>query len=97
MLWKNTNLPIVPLVHMFHKSDNKKHTSQCRNRHIAFIAEYITDVQHISGNLNIVADVLSHVETDKITEDGEVIMENLACIQYSDDEIKDMIVNYYFD
>ena len=51
----------MPLTHVFTKISDAWSARQCR--HIAEISEYTTDVRHISGLKNVVADVLSRVST----------------------------------
>lgn len=49
-----------PLTYMFqHKADQ---ISPRRIRHISFISEFTTDIRHISGIDNVVADALSRIE-----------------------------------
>lgn len=46
-----------PLVYAFHQSNEKATSRQLR--HLDFIGQFSTDIQHISGKDNIVADTLS--------------------------------------
>ena len=40
--------------------------SAMQARHLAFISEYTTDVRHVEGKKNAVADTLSRVEIDTV-------------------------------
>lgn len=51
-----------PLSFAFTKPDNGKELAR-RIRQLAYISEFSTDIRHIKGDLNIVADALSRVET----------------------------------
>ena len=54
-----------PLVGMMAKVTDPKSAMQAR--HLAFISEYTTDVQHMEGNKNAVADTLSRVEIGTVS------------------------------
>lgn len=51
-----------PLTFAFKKTRCEKETPR-RIRQLAFISEYTTDIRHITGSDNVVADLLSRVET----------------------------------
>uniref|UniRef100_A0A1X7UDQ5 Uncharacterized protein n=1 Tax=Amphimedon queenslandica TaxID=400682 RepID=A0A1X7UDQ5_AMPQE len=44
---------------MFTKSDKR---SPCQCRHLDFISQFTTNIRHVHGPLNPVADALSHIE-----------------------------------
>ena len=54
-----------PLIHAFKKQTTPQSARQAR--HMAVIAEYTSDIQHVSGEDNIVADYFSRIEVDAIT------------------------------
>ena len=54
-----------PLVGMMSKASDSWSATQAR--HLAAVAEFTTDVRHLSGKSNIVADTLSRVEIDAVT------------------------------
>ena len=49
-----------PLIHVFHQRRDKRSPRQFN--HLDFISQFTTDIRHISGQDNIVADALSRVE-----------------------------------
>jgi len=51
-----------PLVYAFSKIGTDKETPR-RTRQLIFISEFTTDIKHIDGSKNIVADALSRIET----------------------------------
>lgn len=51
-----------PLVHAFTKLGTESETPR-RTRQLLFISEFTTDIRHVSGNNNVVADSLSRVAT----------------------------------
>lgn len=67
-----------PIITAYKKQTNK---SPRQTRAFAFIAEFVQDIQHISGN--VVADALSRIEVSSITE-GE-----LAAEQENDSELQE--------
>ena len=54
-----------PLVGMMAKVTDPKSATQAQ--HLAFISEYTTDVRHVEGKKNAVADTLSRVEIDTVS------------------------------
>ena len=67
-----------PLVAAFTKAENR---SPRQARHFAFISEFTSQIQHIPGEKNIVADALSRPHTDAISS------ESLASEQSLDPQI----------
>ena len=49
----------LPLVHAMHADTPRQNARQAR--HLALISKYTTDIQHVAGTHNIVADTLSRV------------------------------------
>lgn len=51
-----------PLVHAFEKVGSNSETPR-RTRQLLFVSEFTTDIRHVSGDNNVVADTLSRVAT----------------------------------
>lgn len=52
-----------PICHAFTKSGKDDKETPRRTRQLLFVSEFTTDIRHISGSANIVADTLSRIET----------------------------------
>jgi cleavage and polyadenylation specificity factor subunit 1 len=76
-----------PLIFAFHQKRDK--CSPRQFNHLDFISQFTTDIRHISGQDNIVADTLSRVKV--ITD--TVIHEALATAQENDDELSSLLVS----
>jgi len=76
-----------PLTLAFHQKRDK--CSPRQFNHLDFVSQFTTDIRHISGQDNVVADALSRVEvvTDPVTHEA------LAAAQESDDEVRTLLVN----
>ena len=72
----------APLVGMMTKSTDTRSAMQAR--HLATISEFTTDVRHLSGKSNIVADTLSRIEIDAVSVG--IDLADLATAQRSDPE-----------
>ena len=72
----------APLVGMMTKSTDTRSAMQAR--HLATISEFTTDVRHLSGKSNIVADTLSRVEIDAVSVG--IDLADLAAAQRNDPE-----------
>ena len=55
----------APLVGMMTKATDTRSAMQAR--HLASISEYTTDVRHLAGKSNVVADALSRIEIDAVS------------------------------
>lgn len=75
-----------PLTFAFHT--RKENCSPRRFRHLDLIAQFTTDIRHISGKNNVVADTLSRVE--EITQ--PVPAERIAAAQLEDQELKQLLI-----
>ena len=64
----------LPLVHAMHADTPRQKARQAR--HLALISEYTTDIQHIAGTHNIVADTLSRVQINAIFQHAQQIVWN---------------------
>ena len=71
-----------PLVGMMSKIADTRSAMQAR--HLAAISEYTTDIRHLEGKANVVADVLSRVEIDQVSLGVDI--EALARAQHHDPE-----------
>jgi len=76
-----------PLTFAFHQKRDKYSPRQFN--HLDFVSQFTTDIRHISGQDNVVADALSGVEV--IT--APVTHEALAAAQESDDELRTLLVS----
>jgi hypothetical protein len=76
-----------PLTFAFHQKRDK--CSPHQFTHLDFISQFTTNIHHISGQDNIVANALSRVEiiTMPVTHDA------LAAAQANDDELRTLLVN----
>lgn len=74
-----------PIVAAFRKTSDK--CSPRQFRHFDFVSQFTTDVRHISGEDNIVADALSRIET---VSDG-IDLDKLASSQETDPELKHIL------
>jgi len=76
-----------PLTFAFHQKRDK--CSPRQFNHLDFISQFTTDIRHISGQENIVADTLSRVEaiTVPVTHDA------LAAAQADDEELRALLVS----
>ena len=61
----------LPLVHAMQADTPRQNARQAR--HLALISEYTTDIQHIAGIKNIVADTLSRVQINAIFQHAQHI------------------------
>lgn len=73
-----------PLIHAFHQKLDKASPRQARQ--LDFIGQFTSDIRHISGNCNKVADALSRV--DEVEMPLITSMDELAEAQQTDDELK---------
>jgi len=75
------------LTFAFHQKRNK--CSPRQFNHLDFVSQFTTDIRHISGQDNVVADALSRVEV--IT--APVTHEALAAAQEKDDKLRKLLVS----
>ena len=74
-----------PLVFAFHKTTDP--WSPRQQRHLASISEYTTDVQHISGKENFVADALSRSTINAVHSELAIDFAAMAAAQLDDADI----------
>lgn len=80
-----------PLISMFNKKFDQCTPRQLR--HIDFISQFTTDIRHISGENNVIADMLSRIESPQVSEIHGIDYEQLQNEQKRDDELKDIVLN----
>ncbi len=73
-----------PLVHSISSSSSRYSPREIR--HLDFISQFTTDIRHISGSANSVADALSRVEINSLSSSG-IDFEQLAVAQQNDAEL----------
>jgi len=76
-----------PLTFAFHQEKYKFSPRQVN--HLDFVSQFTTDIRHISGQDNIVADALSRVEVITVP----VIHEALAAAQENADDLRTLLVS----
>lgn len=81
-----------PLIFMFSKK--LEQTSPRQLRHIDFIGQFTTDIRHISGKDNIVADMLSRIDEKEISEIHTLDYELLQREQESDSQLQELLKNH---
>ena len=74
-----------PLIFAFHKSADP--WSPRQQRHLAYISEYTTDVQHISGKENFIADALSRSVINAVHSELAIDFAAMATAQLDDADI----------
>jgi transposase InsO family protein len=62
-------------------------------RHLQFISEFTTDIRHISGSSNVVADALSRIDISVITGNTSVTLEDIATTQEVDTQVQQLLTN----
>lgn len=76
-----------PLTYAFNQRSDKASPRQLRQ--LDFIGQFTTNIVHISGSTNIVADTMSRIEA--ITSPAPVTYEELATAQETDAELADLL------
>jgi hypothetical protein len=75
------------ITYAFEQKRNK--CSQWRFNHLDFIAQFTIDIRHISGQGNVVADLLSRVESITAPPSHDA----LAASQDTDDELRTLLAS----
>lgn len=78
-----------PLTYALRQKSEK--ASPRQRRHLDLIAQFTSDIQHISGKDNIVADSLSRISTIEIN--NKIDFEEIAKEQQHDDELETILLN----
>ena len=76
-----------PLIFAFNQRSEK--SSQRQQRQLSYISQYTTQIEHLPGTDNLVADSLSRVETITIPTEFSIV--ELAEIQNTDEELKNLL------
>ena len=72
-----------PLAYALHNSINRHSTREIR--HLDFISQFTTDLRHVSGNENPVADALSRIAT--LTPSSTIDFDAMAFALHNDEEL----------
>jgi hypothetical protein len=72
-----------PLTYALHNSINRHSPREIR--HLDLIFQFTTDLRHVSGNANPVADALSRIAT--LTPSSTIDFDAMACAQHNDEEL----------
>ena len=75
-----------PLTYAFHNSIDRHSPREIR--HLDFVSQFTTDIRHVSGNENPVADALSRITT--LTPSSTIDFAAMAHAQRSDEELKQL-------
>ena len=79
-----------PLVGALHSKSDP--TSALQQRYLSYISQYVTRIEHISGNLNYLPDVLSRKQVAALAKIAPgVSLRDLALAQKDDDEIESLL------
>lgn len=84
-----------PLVYALHKKSSNATDTPRRLRHLDFISQFCTSIEHIQGIQNIVADTLSRIET--IDMPSPLNYNNIADAQENDQELKHLLDSKKFN
>ncbi|GFX16688.1 transposon Tf2-6 polyprotein [Trichonephila clavipes] len=71
-----------------HKADK---CSPRQLRHLDFISQFSTNIQHVPGTQNLVADALSRIEIDSISQACGLDYKDIAAAQLVDEELKQLL------
>ncbi|GFW71895.1 transposon Tf2-6 polyprotein [Trichonephila clavipes] len=78
-----------PLIYAFqHKVDK---CSPRQLKHLDFISQFSTNIQHVPGTQNLVADALSRIEIDSISQASCLDYKDIAAAQLVDEELKQLL------
>ena len=82
-----------PLTFAFNTSPDRHSPRQCR--HLDFISQFTTDLRHIRGVDNSVADALSRIEANALTHDSMPVIDFhlMAKAQLTDPELQHLFAN----
>lgn len=80
-----------PLIYAFKQNPHKCSPRQLR--HLDFISQYSTDIRHVQGSKNTVADALSRIEIDYITTSNTLNFNQFAEAQKNDPEVQNFLSN----
>lgn len=80
-----------PLKYMFTKKSDKESPRQ--SRHIDFIGQFTTNIEHISGSENVVADMLSRIVASASANTAVIDFADIQKLQETDEELLDLLNN----
>jgi transposase InsO family protein len=80
-----------PLTYALHKSTTRHSPREIR--HLDFIAQFTTDIRHVSGHSNPVADALSRIATLTPVSTSSIDLHAIAKAQRTDDTLRDFRMN----
>lgn len=80
-----------PLLSMFNKKFEQCTPRQLR--HIDFIGQFSTNIQHVLGENNIIADMLSRIKSPEISEIQSIDYKKLETEQKTDIQLKSLLSN----
>ena len=78
-----------PLIHSFHARPDRHSPREIR--HLDYISQFTTDLRHVKGTDNVVADVLSRPELNALHTDTQVDFGAIAQAQQSDTELQTLL------
>ncbi|GFT99397.1 transposon Tf2-11 polyprotein [Trichonephila clavipes] len=78
-----------PLIYAFQQKADKCSPRQLR--HLDFISQFSTNIQHVPGTQNLVADELSRIEIDSISQASCLDYKDIATAQLVDEELKQLL------
>ncbi|GFV50284.1 transposon Ty3-G Gag-Pol polyprotein [Trichonephila clavipes] len=80
-----------PLIYAFKQKPNKCSPQQLR--HLDLISQYSTEIQHVQGSENKVADALSRIEIDSITKSPVLNFKQFTLAQKNDPDVQKFLQN----
>ncbi|GBN73255.1 Pro-Pol polyprotein, partial [Araneus ventricosus] len=78
-----------PLIFAFKQKPEKCSPRQLR--HLDYISQFSTDIRHVNGKDNIIADTLSRIEIDAITAPPNLDYKKIAQEQLNDSELQQLL------
>ncbi|GFU50424.1 transposon Tf2-9 polyprotein [Trichonephila clavipes] len=78
-----------PLIKAFQQKTDKCSPRQLR--HLDFISQFSTNIQHVPGTQNLVADALSRIEIDSISQASCLDYKDIAAAQLVDEDLKQLL------
>ncbi|GFV82981.1 pro-Pol polyprotein [Trichonephila clavipes] len=72
---------------------NSNKCSPRQLRHLDLISQYSTDIRHVQGFKNTVADALSRIEIDSITKSPILNFKEFASAQKNDPDVQKFLLN----
>ncbi|GFX14042.1 transposon Tf2-6 polyprotein [Trichonephila clavipes] len=79
----------IPLIYAFQQKADKCSPRQLR--HLDFISQFSMNIQHVPGTQNLLADALSRIEIDSISQASCLDYKDIAAAQLVDEELKQLL------